>query len=105
MKRVACAVALLALCAPPPARAWGQEGHRVVAAIAATYLRPDVALKVDRLLATDADTLTPHDLQSAATWADAWRNRHRETSQWHFTDIELDHPDLSSACFGHPPPA
>ena len=41
-------------------------------------------------------------MPSAATWADTWRNSHRETSEWHFVDIELDHPDLDAACFGHP---
>jgi hypothetical protein len=42
---------------------------------------------------------------SRASWADAWRSSHRETAQWHFVDIELDHPDLRAACFGFPAPA
>lgn len=37
------------------------------------------------------------------TWADAWRGAgHRETAEWHFVDIELDHPDMDAACYGHP---
>src|SRR5437899_11685002 len=100
------AVAMLAsLVAPTHAAAWGNEGHRVVAAIARSYLTPSTAAKVDALLAADTDPLTPHDMLSAATWADTYRNSHRETSQWHFVDIELDHPDLASACFGFPAPA
>ncbi len=90
---------------PRPAAAWGYEGHKVVAAIARAYLTPAVRAKVDALLAADTDTLEPHDMLSAATWADSWRNSHRETSQWHFVDIELDKPDLASACFGFPPTA
>ncbi len=25
-----------------------------------------------------------------------------QTTEWHFVDVELDHPDLASACFGFP---
>jgi hypothetical protein len=91
--------------APRPAAAWGYEGHKVVAAIARAYLTPAARSKVDALLAADTDTLEPHDMLSAATWADSYRRTHRETEQWHFVDLELDKPDLASACFGFPAPA
>jgi S1/P1 Nuclease len=39
---------------------------------------------------------------SEATWADRYRSGHPETGDWHFVDIELEHPDLQSACFGFP---
>ncbi len=74
----------------------------MVAALARAYLTPAVRMKVDALLAADTDPLAAHTMLEAATWADTWRNTHRETSQWHFVDIELDHPDLASACFGYP---
>lgn len=96
------ALFLLVLAAPAPALAWGYEGHKVVAAIARGYLTPAVQAKVDALLAADTDTLEPHDMLSAATWSDTYRNSHRETSQWHFVDLELAKPDLAAACFGHP---
>lgn len=100
------AVVILALAlAPAPALAWGYEGHKVVAAIARTYLTPAVRARVDALLAADTDTLEPHDMLSAATWADSWRREHRETEQWHFVDLELRTPDLDAACFGRPPAA
>jgi hypothetical protein len=106
MKCGAPAVGVLAtVLMPQSAGAWGYEGHRVIAAIALAYLKPNVRMKVDALLAEDSDTTAAHDMLSAATWADTWRNSHRETSQWHFADIELDHPDLDAACFGHPPAA
>lgn len=61
---------------------------------------------MDAILLTDADTLTGPDMIARSTWADAWRSAgHRETASWHFVDLELDHPDLSSACFGRPAPA
>jgi hypothetical protein len=93
------------LAAPAPAHAWGYEGHKIVAAIASGFLAPGVQEKVDALLAADTDSLEPHDMLSAATWADTYRNAHRETSQWHFVDLELAKPDLDAACFGHPPSA
>jgi len=43
-------------------------------------------------------------MASEATWADAFRGAgHNQTAAWHFVDIELDHPDVGSACFGFPP--
>lgn len=103
VRAFATALAVLAL-APGPAAAWGNEGHKVVAAIAQGYLTPAVRAKVEALLATDTSNLTPHDMLSEATWADAWRSAgHRETAQWHFVNIEIQHPDAESACFGDPP--
>jgi hypothetical protein len=96
------AALLVAAATPAPALAWGYEGHKIVAAIARSYLLPAVQAKIDALLAADTDTLEPHDMLSAATWADTYRNSHRETSQWHFVDLELDHPDGTAACFGYP---
>lgn len=80
------------------ARAWGDEGHEVVALIAGDYLAPPVRRRVDQLLAEDKDTLTAPDVASRATWADAWRRDHPETAGWHYVNLELDHPDLRQAC-------
>jgi hypothetical protein len=98
---ISCVALLVAT--PAPAFAWGYEGHEVIAAIARSYLTPDVKAKADAILATDtADTLTAPDMVSRSTWADAYRNQNRNTAAWHFVDIELDHPDLDAACFNHP---
>lgn len=93
------------LVTPAPAYAWGSEGHILIAAIARGRLTPATLAKVDALLALDSDALTPSDMLSRSAWADVWRSSHRQTSQWHFADIELDRPDLDAACFGHPPSA
>lgn len=85
-----------------PASAWGDLGHEVTARIAYRHLTPSVRTRVDALLASDTDTLTAPDFASRATWADKFRNSHRETAPWHFVDIEIDRPDLTSACFGFP---
>jgi hypothetical protein len=42
-------------------------------------------------------------------WADKFRDSDRNTTkirynltrEWHFVDLEIDHPDMSTACFGH----
>jgi hypothetical protein len=80
----------------------------VVALVAQSFLEPDVRKRVTALLASDTDTLTAHDIASAATWADKFRdaniNGSRErTRQWHFVDIEITAPNLDEACFNHPP--
>lgn len=101
--------AALAL-APSSARAWGDEGHRVIALVAYAHLAPAVREKVDEILREDTDALTEPDIASRATWADRFRDSDRNTSkrryaltrEWHFVDVELDGPDLGAACFGHP---
>jgi S1/P1 Nuclease len=93
-----------------PAFAWGDEGHQIVALIAEHFLEPGVRVKVRAMLAADPDTLAAHDIASAATWADKYRDSDRRTTheryngthQWHFVDLELSRPDLDTACFGHP---
>lgn len=89
------------------ARAWGDEGHQVVALVAQSFLEPDVRKRVNALLAADTDSLTGHDIAAAATWADKYRdanidNSRERTRQWHFVDIEITDPNLDQACFNHP---
>src|SRR5215475_5415681 len=93
---------------PRGAHAWGDDGHKVVALIAQSFLETDVRKRVNALLAADTDSLTPHDIASAATWADKYRDANidgsrQKTSQWHFVDIEITAPNLDKACFNHPP--
>jgi S1/P1 Nuclease len=102
MKEILTALTLCML-APQYAFAWGDEGHKAVALIAEHYLTPDVRNTVAAMLAQDTDPLTQHDIASESTWADKYRNHHRETAQWHFVNIELDNPDIKAACFGRPP--
>jgi hypothetical protein len=98
----ACLVVAL-LFAAGPAAAWGDLGHEVTALIAYRHLNPKARAALDALLASDADSLTGADFASRSTWADKYRNAHRETAAWHFVDIEIDSPDLAAACFNFPP--
>jgi hypothetical protein len=82
--------------------AWGDLGHEVTALIAYRHLTVKARSALDALLASDDDPLTKPDFASRATWADKYRSTHRETSAWHFIDIEIDRPDIAEACFGFP---
>jgi hypothetical protein len=87
----------------------GDDGHKTVALIAQQYLEPAVRTKIAAILDADPDNLTPHDLASAATWADKYRDsnnrrdHYEQTQNWHFVDIEIDDPDINVACFGRAP--
>jgi hypothetical protein len=88
----------LSAAASGEARAWGAEGHEVIALIAYDHLAPPVRRRVDQLLAEDRDMLTAPDIAARATWADRWRRDHPETAAWHYVDLEVDNPDLRRAC-------
>jgi hypothetical protein len=102
LRKPSLILAVLATMACAPAAAWGDLGHRVTALIAYRHLLPTARAQLDALLASDGDPLTAPDFASRATWADKYRNGHRETAAWHFVDIEIDHPELQSACNGFP---
>jgi hypothetical protein len=73
------------------ARAWGDEGHKIIALIADQYLRPEVRERVESLLATDRTGLTANrGIAAESTWADRYRALHRDTADWHYTNIEID---------------
>ncbi|MFC5472421.1 S1/P1 nuclease [Paraherbaspirillum soli] len=97
---VACAAPFIV--ATPNAMAWGDEGHMIVGLIADHYLTPGVRDQVNTMLAGDNSGLTNTDIASEATWADKYRNAHRETASWHFVDTEIRDGDIDAACFGHP---
>ena len=88
--------------------AWGDDGHKTVALIAEHFLDPAVKAKVTAMLDADPDSLTPHDLASEATWADKYRDsnnrrdHYAQTQNWHFIDLEIDNPDIKTACFARP---
>jgi hypothetical protein len=84
---------------PAPARAWGAEGHRIIALIAEARLTPTARNRLTSLLAADPDPLTEPDLASRAVWADVWRGGHRSTGPWHYADLEIDGSNtLEEAC-------
>jgi hypothetical protein len=99
---------LVCLITPSEAFAWGDDGHKTVALIAQQCLPPPVRKQITAMLAADTAPLTKHDFASAATWADKYRDsnhrkdHYKHTQNWHYVDMEIDHPDLDAACFGRP---
>jgi hypothetical protein len=69
-----------ALLMPLPAHAWSNEGHRLTALVAMDHLTPVAAQNVRAILGPDS-------MADVASWADEYKNDHRETAPWHFTDI------------------
>ncbi len=92
-----------------PGFGWGNEGHEIVATIAANILKaesPATLEKVNALLGTDVTGLVPDKgIASEATWADRFRESSTEarnaTANWHFVDTDLDHANTQEAC-SHP---
>ena len=74
--------------------AWGAEGHRIVAAVAADELTPAARAQVAQLLDTDNATA---GMVAISTWADEIRRQHPNTSPWHFVDIPLSAPAYNAA--------
>jgi hypothetical protein len=83
---------------PSQARAWGCEGHRVVALLAEKHLTPHALEMVKKILAEspiDASLSryckpgATDALVDASTWPDDMRGLQPETAPWHYVDIPL----------------
>jgi hypothetical protein len=73
------------------ARAWGQEGHSIVAEIAQRRLSPAAATAIKQILRGDVS------LASISSWADEIRNDRPDTFNWHFVDIPLNQTSYDPA--------
>lgn len=78
--------AVFVLACPVWARAWGKEGHRIVAAIAERYLEKHSPAA----LAKAKELLSVQSLTEVAVYADDVRNDRPYTKNWHFVDIPLE---------------
>ena len=102
--------AIVSLCQPTESRAWGPEGHRIVALVADRLLQTQssaVQKKISNILSTDkSNDWTKTDIASEATWADALRENSPEgrtaSLNWHYAKLDANNPDLKKACFGRP---
>ena len=82
------ALALLIVTAGGEARAWGREGHRIVADIAERYLTPEAAREARALLALE----NAASLVDIADWAEEIRRERRETARWYYVNIPIRPP-------------
>jgi len=84
MKALFAPIVVIAVLAnPAQAFAWGGEGHRIVALIAAHELSSRAKAQVETLLGGDS-------MVDVSTWADTIKFHRHETSPWHYVDIEID---------------
>lgn len=75
-----------------PARAWGPEGHSIMAELAQRRLTAPARAAVAELLGPGVS------MASVGSWADEWRRAgHRETARWHYVDIDLGEPVYDAA--------
>ncbi|MCL2657059.1 MAG: S1/P1 nuclease [Betaproteobacteria bacterium] len=88
----------LFLCASlgaPPAHAWGDASHRIIATIAEHFLTPQAQRRIDQILADENEfgvsECPVKNLQDAASWADCVRplKAYAYTYAWHFDDIPV----------------
>ena len=82
-QRTALLVAIL--WQPTQAFAWGAEGHRSVAAIAADGLTLAARRQVEELPGGDPSVA----MMEASTWADEIRMKRPRTAPWHFVDVPI----------------
>jgi hypothetical protein len=78
-------VALHVAVDPVPARAWGRDGHQIVAALAQSLLTPRARAEADALPAV----VGGESFVAASNWPDRIRRERPETARWHFVDIEV----------------
>ena len=72
------------------ARAWGQDGHVIVARLAEKHLNATAKKELKALLGG-------RTLSDVASVADDWRTVHPETGPWHFVDIPRAASDFQDA--------
>ena len=95
---LACLLLAAILSLPAPTRAWGCEGHQVVALLAEKHLTPRALAMAQKILADGPiDTSLRRyckeggvdAMADASTWPDDYRTLHPETAPWHYIDIPL----------------
>ncbi len=77
LRRLTFALLAIALTVPV-VRAWGPEGHRIVADLAQSRLSPSAEAEVERLLAPEHTT----QLADVANWADDLRHDPQQQALW-----------------------
>jgi hypothetical protein len=80
---------LVVLCLAQNGWAWGNDGHQIVARVAAMNLSVKARRNVAKLLGVSSNpTSVANAMAKAATWPDTFlRNHAPKTKPWHFVDI------------------
>ncbi len=69
--------------------AFGEMGHRLVAAIAQDFLNPKAKQEVEKILATAGNGGPAPSLEDISIWADEIRYLRRTTGPWHYITIQI----------------
>ena len=83
MLRTAFALCCVFVSAISTLSAWGPQGHRLVALVAANHLTAIAKRNVTWLLGNET-------LETVASWADDYRGGVAQTGYWHYVDIPAD---------------
>jgi len=73
----------------PSLRAWGHEGHRIVALIAAKNLTQPARTRLATILGVPPANLDDA-MADAATWPDEINKKRTGTREWHFIDVSVN---------------
>ncbi|MGH9656452.1 MAG: S1/P1 nuclease [Candidatus Acidiferrales bacterium] len=89
MTRTLPFVVTLCICSAFPADAWWENGHRVIARLAAAHLTPAARARVAEILQVpDTPAAVAQAMAEASTWADETKGE-TGTGSWHFIDLTL----------------
>jgi hypothetical protein len=96
-------LALIAvLLAPQPGYAWGREGHRIVARIAARNLLQTTRNKLRAILGLTSDAALESAMATAAIWPDRLDRAATGTARWHFINVPISTPfSIAGTCANH----
>lgn len=99
-----CIAIMVAVLCPVAAWGWGDDGHKIVAVIAADNLTPAAASHVASILGVPANQRAIATAMEAASIRPDWefRDEDPKTKPWHFIDICLQdrRADIAARCPG-----
>ena len=86
-----CVIAASIVGVRATAWAWGDQGHQIIAIIAADNLSPSARDQIAKILGTASDTNSLETAMAAASVRPdtEFRPQDRSTAPWHFIDICL----------------
>jgi hypothetical protein len=99
---VALTLLVSVLVMPTPLHAWGKEGHRIVARIAAKNLTQATRDKLRQILGVATDAGLPSAMAAAAVWPDRIDRAATGTARWHFINVPVSSPfTIAGHCPNH----
>ncbi len=100
--RAAVVFCIVGLLTPEPSHAWGRQGHRIVARIAAKNLLQTTRDKLRAILGAGASASALESaMANASIWPDLIDRDATGTERWHFINVPIASPfSVSGLCTG-----